>query len=175
MILLGCLLAFGASVAPRLFLILAWIFSDRWPRVWGSDFILPLLGIIFLPYTTIMYMLVWSPSGVQGWDWLWIILGLFLDLWKWTQVWANRQKGLEVAQGYYATSSGRGTTGGSSASSSSSSAAAASVPAATSAAAASAPAPATPDATPPPVSPPAASPPPDASSGGAPSGGDASV
>ena len=105
MILLGCLLAFGASVAPRLFLILAWIFSDRWPRVWGNDFILPLLGIIFLPYTTIMYMLVWTPTGINGWDWLWIILGLFLDFWKWSQVAANRQKGMEVAQGYYSSSS----------------------------------------------------------------------
>jgi hypothetical protein len=116
MILLGCLLAFGAAVAPRVFLVLAWIFSARWPLVWGGDFILPLLGIIFLPFTTIMYMLVWTPRGIDGWDWMWIILGLFLDLWKWSQVWANRQKGLEVAQGYY----GSGTAGGSSASGSSS-------------------------------------------------------
>jgi hypothetical protein len=121
MILLGCLLAFGASVAPRLFLILAWIFSDRWPRVWGNDFILPLLGIIFLPYTTIMYMLVWTPTGINGWDWLWIILGLFLDFWKWTQVWANRQKGMEMASGYYAPGGSSSTGGGSSAAMSSSS------------------------------------------------------
>jgi hypothetical protein len=124
MILLGCLLAFGAAVAPRIFLVLAWIFSARWPLVWGGDFILPLLGILFLPYTTIMYMLVWTPRGIDGWDWMWIILGLFLDLWKWAQVWANRQRGMEVAQGYY----GSGTTrpsGGVSASSSASSSTAA--------------------------------------------------
>ena len=36
MILLGCLLAFGLAVAPRAFLILAWIFSERWPVVWGA-------------------------------------------------------------------------------------------------------------------------------------------
>ena len=104
MILLGCLLAFGASVAPRLFLLLAWLFSTRWQIVWQGEFLIPLLGIIFLPYTLIMYMLVWTPRGIEGWDYMWIILGLFLDLWKWLQVWTNREKGMEVAQSYYSSS-----------------------------------------------------------------------
>jgi hypothetical protein len=112
MILLGCLLAFGLSVAPRLFLLLAWFFSERWARVWQGEFLIPLLGIIFLPYTTIMYMLVWDAAGIDGWDWLWIILGLLLDVFKWQQVIANREKGMEVAQGYYSSTSA-GRTGGS--------------------------------------------------------------
>ena len=91
MIILGCLLAFGLAVAPRFFLILAWIFSDRWNVVWHGDFVVPLLGIAFLPFTTIMYMLVWTPTGVQGWDWLWIILGLFLDFTQYAQSAANRK------------------------------------------------------------------------------------
>ena len=112
MILFGCLLAFGAAVAPRVFLVLAWIFSPRWPAVWGGDFLLPLLGIIFLPYTTIMYMLAYQvPRGVDGWDWLWVILGLFLDLWKYAQLWQNREKGVEVAQTYYSSGAARNPTG----------------------------------------------------------------
>ncbi|MCO6451905.1 MAG: hypothetical protein J5I90_14075 [Caldilineales bacterium] len=91
MILLGCLLAFGIAVAPRLFLILAWIFSARWDIVWNTWF-WPLLGIIFLPFTTVMYMLVWSPTGINGWDWMWIILGVLLDAMKWQQVAANRNQ-----------------------------------------------------------------------------------
>ena len=91
MIILGCLLAFGLAAAPRFFLILAWIFSDRWNVVWHGDFIVPLLGIAFLPFTTVMYMLAWSPSGIQGWDWLWILLGLFLDLTQYAQSAANRK------------------------------------------------------------------------------------
>ena len=63
MILLGCLLAFGIAVAPRAVLILAWIFSDRWPIVWSGDILVPLLGIAFAPFTTVMYMLSWSPTG----------------------------------------------------------------------------------------------------------------
>ena len=91
MLLFGCLIAFGASVAPRLFLILAWIFGRRWDLVWQGNWILPLLGIIALPYTTIMYMLVWSPAGLHGFDWMWLLLGVMLDIMKWGQVARNRE------------------------------------------------------------------------------------
>ena len=106
MILLGCLLAFSIAVAPRLVLILAWIFSDRWPIVWQDEWVVPLLGILFLPFTTVMYMLAWSPAGpggahIEGWDWMWIILGLILDLSKWMGLWGNRQTATETAQRYY--------------------------------------------------------------------------
>ena len=102
MILFGCLLAFSAAVAPRVVLILAWIFSDRWPLVWQDNWIMPLLGIIFLPYTTIMYLLTWTlTGGISGWDWLWIILGLFLDFMKWSQMIANRREATNQTMKYY--------------------------------------------------------------------------
>lgn len=105
MILLGCLLAFSMAVAPRLVLILAWIFSERWPLVWEEAFLIPLLGIIFLPYTTIMYMLAVTitPAGatIEGWAWLWILLGVFLDITKWGQVLVNRREAQEVVMRYY--------------------------------------------------------------------------
>jgi hypothetical protein len=92
-------MAFGIAVAPRVMLILAWLFSERWDLVWRGDWLWPLLGIIFAPFTLIMYMLVWSPTGIQGWDWMWIILGVFLDILKWGQVVAyrNRVPGYPVA------------------------------------------------------------------------------
>jgi hypothetical protein len=33
-----------------------------------------------------MYMLVWSPTGIAGWDWLWIVLGVLLDIMKWSSM-----------------------------------------------------------------------------------------
>lgn len=102
MILLGCLLAFTIALAPRAVLVLAWIFSDRWQVVWQGGWIVPLLGIILLPYTTIMYMLVWTfTGGIEGLDWMWILLGLFLDISKWFGLWGNRGKAGESAQRYY--------------------------------------------------------------------------
>ena len=121
MILLGCLLAFSIAVAPRVVLILAWIFGDYWDRVWEGNWVIPLLGIIFLPYTTIMYMLVWTPtlgggSGIEGWDWMWIILGLILDLSKWAGLWGNRGEATRQAQRYYPSGApGSGIMGGTSA------------------------------------------------------------
>ncbi len=91
MILFGCLFAFALAAAPRVVLILAWIFSNRWQIVWQGNWFLPALGIIFLPYTTVMYMLSWSPAGIHGWDWMWILLGVFMDLMKWSQIAANRK------------------------------------------------------------------------------------
>ncbi len=90
----ACLLAMGFSVAPRLFLIIAWIFSDRWPLVWQGNWILPLLGIIFLPYTLIMYMLSYDilSGGVIGWGWLWVGLGVLLDIMKWGTIYERRQE-----------------------------------------------------------------------------------
>jgi len=88
----GCLLALGIGLAPRLFLILAWIFSERWDLVWQGNWFLPLLGIIIAPYTTVMYMLVYTvPVGVSGWDWLWIALGVMLDIMKWSS-WVKYRK-----------------------------------------------------------------------------------
>ncbi len=102
MILLGCLLAFSAAVAPRVVLVLAWIFSDRWHLVWQGDWIMPLLGIVFLPYTTIMYLLTWTlTGGIEGWDWMWIIIGLFLDIMKWGQMLANRKEATTLTTRYY--------------------------------------------------------------------------
>jgi hypothetical protein len=52
------------------------------PALWSSVFntwFWPLLGLIFLPWTTLMYVLV-SPGGVTGFDWLWLALSLFADL-----------------------------------------------------------------------------------------------
>ncbi len=41
----------------------------------------PVLGIIFLPFTTLFYVFMWTPGiGLQGWDWLWIGLAVLMDI-----------------------------------------------------------------------------------------------
>ncbi len=87
----GCLLALVAGLAPRLVLIFAWIWGSRWDLVFDG-WIMPVLGIIFLPYTTVMYLLVWSPGGISGFDWVWLGLGVVLDLMKWGLIGQNRKE-----------------------------------------------------------------------------------
>jgi hypothetical protein len=50
----------------------------------GGTWFWPILGIIFLPFTTLMYVLLWSPAtDVTGWDWLWLGMAVLLDLSHW--------------------------------------------------------------------------------------------
>jgi hypothetical protein len=81
----------GAAFAPRVVLAIMWIVGPRVNAAF-DNFIVPLLGLIFLPYTTIMYVLVWNPAtGLSGWDWIWVLLGVMLDIMKWGQI-ANKRK-----------------------------------------------------------------------------------
>lgn len=76
----GCLFALLAAVAPRLALLFLWLFTDLVNRAFDG-FILPLLGIIFLPFTTLIYVLVYSPeSGITVFGWILLCFGLLIDL-----------------------------------------------------------------------------------------------
>ena len=76
MCLLLSLLLFG----PRLVGILWWLADGaRWTVTFGDNFLIPALGILFLPWTTIIYVLVF-PLGIEGLDWLWLGLGAVADL-----------------------------------------------------------------------------------------------
>ena len=86
-------LAFAAAFAPRLVLIFMWIFGSRISIVFQDRIFLLILGIIFLPYTTIMFVLVWTPvTGVTGFDWVWLALGVLLDVMKWGQMFNTRRQ-----------------------------------------------------------------------------------
>jgi hypothetical protein len=77
---MGCLLALLAGFAPRVALVLVWIFTNLVDRAF-SGFLVPLLGLIVFPYATLFYVLAYSPAlGVSGWGWVFVILGFILDL-----------------------------------------------------------------------------------------------
>ncbi len=72
------LLAFG--IGPRIAFLAVWIFGDRVGAAF-STWIWPLLGFLFLPWTTLMYVLAWGPlNGVSGWGWVVVGFGVFLDV-----------------------------------------------------------------------------------------------
>jgi hypothetical protein len=81
---MGCLLALLAGFAPRVALVLVWVFSNLVDRAF-SGFLVPLLGLILFPYATLFYVLAYSPAiGVTGWGWAFVILGFLLDIGHWT-------------------------------------------------------------------------------------------
>jgi hypothetical protein len=74
-----CLVIFALIFGPRVVTVVWWLFDmARWSATFDT-FIVPFLGFLFLPWTTIMYVLV-APQGVAGIDWLWIALAVLADL-----------------------------------------------------------------------------------------------
>ena len=67
-------------LGPRAAVLFWWIFGDRVELAFDS-WIVPLLGLIFLPWTMLSYLVVWSPvGGANGAEWLVVALGFVLDL-----------------------------------------------------------------------------------------------
>jgi len=78
----GCLTGFVAGFS-RFFLIFAWFARPAlFNVVFGGSWILPCLGILFLPFTTLMYAILKTNGtmGISGIDWLWIALAVVVDL-----------------------------------------------------------------------------------------------
>ena len=87
-----CLVTILFLLGPRAVDIVWWIVNPgRWSHTFSSA-IWPILGIIFLPWTTMMYVIV-APGGVKGIDWLWIVLAVLVDVMFWGGgAWRNRSR-----------------------------------------------------------------------------------
>jgi hypothetical protein len=80
----GCLIVLLGSAFPRLALILTWIFTRRVDIAFDGGVLLPLAGLIFLPYTTLFWVIAYAPIvGVSGFGYILVGLGVLLDLANW--------------------------------------------------------------------------------------------
>ena len=69
-------------LGPRAAIVIWWLVQPvRWQAAFDT-WIWPLLGFIFVPWTTLMYVLV-APGGVIGFDWVWIALAVVADIGMW--------------------------------------------------------------------------------------------
>ena len=90
---MGCLFVLITLLSPRLGIIILWAFTDYVARAFGDSWFWPLLGLIFLPWTTLMFLLVAAPiGGVTFWGWLFVGLGFIMDLSSFAQSYANRDQ-----------------------------------------------------------------------------------
>jgi len=81
---MGCLFALIGGLFPRLALLILWIARPARIDAAFDTWLLPLLGIIFLPFATLIYVLLYTPGrGVTGWDWFWVALAALLDIGHW--------------------------------------------------------------------------------------------
>jgi len=69
------------ALFARLVLLVIWVSTPLVSRAFHGGWLLPLLGLLFLPLTTLVYVLVSALAGsVTGWYWLWVVLAFLLDL-----------------------------------------------------------------------------------------------
>ena len=86
-----CLVALIAVLSPRLAILLLWLFTNYVDRAF-SGFFLPLVGLIFLPWTTLLYVLVdVAPGPIHVAGWIVIGLGVLIDLNSWAQARSSRR------------------------------------------------------------------------------------
>lgn len=77
-----CVFTVLVFIGPRAGALLWWLVQPvRWQTAFQGWF-WPLVGLVFVPWMTMMYVLVF-PGGVTGWDWLWMGLGLLADIAWW--------------------------------------------------------------------------------------------
>src|SRR5512134_3344264 len=75
-----CFVGALAIIGPRFVLAVWWLFGNKVELAFDSWW-LPLLGLIFLPWTTLAYVIAWQPGGLDGnWDALLIVIGVALDV-----------------------------------------------------------------------------------------------
>ena len=80
---MGCLFVLLAGVFPRLALLIVWIARPAMINAAFTSWIWPLLGLLFLPFATLMYVILWRVGGLSGWDWFWVAIAALLDLSHW--------------------------------------------------------------------------------------------
>jgi hypothetical protein len=77
---MGCLLALFSAISPRLVLAGVYLFTNRLTIAFSSGWT-GILGFILVPYTTLLYALVYRPGvGVRGFGWFIVAVGALFDL-----------------------------------------------------------------------------------------------
>ena len=75
-----CFFATLMTLGPRAAILFWWLIDTaRWELA-ISSFLWAFLGFIFMPWTTLSWVAVWSAGGLTGFDWVILALGLFLDI-----------------------------------------------------------------------------------------------
>ena len=80
-LIMPCFLLLVVLLSPRIALALMWFFSTYLQRAFHGGFVLPVLGFIFLPLTTIVY--AWelnSGMPTEGINLLWLLIAVIIDL-----------------------------------------------------------------------------------------------
>ena len=75
-----CIFTVLLFLGPRAGILIWWLIDSRRWQIAFDSFIWGFLGFIFVPWTTLMYVIVSPVGGVTGFDWVWLGLALLADI-----------------------------------------------------------------------------------------------
>ena len=80
---MGCFIFLFALIGPRVALGYTWLFTGFVDRAFDNAAV-PVLGFVFLPWTTLIYALSYDGQGVSTLGWLFVAMGLLADVSSYT-------------------------------------------------------------------------------------------
>lgn len=93
----GCCFLSTALVAPRFGIALLWLFTDYVSRAFDT-WVLPFLGLLFLPFTTLAYVIVYNPGGkLDAFEMAIVIFAFLIDIFSY---FSGAVKGKQTYYGY---------------------------------------------------------------------------
>jgi hypothetical protein len=76
-----CLFTILIAAGPRLAFVLWWLVQPgRFSLAFNSSWLWPVLGVVFLPWTALMWVIVAPTGSLNGFAWIWIALALLADI-----------------------------------------------------------------------------------------------
>jgi hypothetical protein len=89
----GCLFALFAGVFPRLALFIIWVTRPVLVDAAFDTWIIPLVGIVFMPFATLIYVVLYTPGiGLTGWGWFWVVIAGLFDIGHWVASASQRRQ-----------------------------------------------------------------------------------
>jgi hypothetical protein len=75
----------SSLIWPRVCLLTFWIFGVHFLGDAFPHWVIPVAGFFVLPWTTMVYALMWglTSGGVFGYEWIFVGLAVLADLWTW--------------------------------------------------------------------------------------------
>lgn len=74
-----CLFAIILAGAPRFALAIWWLFQTRYVNAAFSNLLFAILGFLFLPWTTLMWVFVY-PGGISMVNWIFLGIAFLIDM-----------------------------------------------------------------------------------------------
>jgi hypothetical protein len=76
-----CFVIVLGLLGPRVAFLVTWLATNRVAVAFHNGFVVPFLGLLFLPWTVLLYTLAYAPvGGVSGAGWFLVALGVLADV-----------------------------------------------------------------------------------------------